>query len=681
MKSAFSVHNIFGDHMVLQRGKPIRIAGTAQPGSTVSGALNGTYISTKVPDGADGEWVLEFAPMPAGGPYELRVSCGGNTLVFADVLIGDVWFCSGQSNMEFFVWTGGGFYCLRDGDKVAAAAHDDGLRLFQVHHGLDLDGPCTEFPGRPTWRPATTPAAVSDFSAVAYWFGATLREKLGGKVPVGLVNASWGGTRIEPWIPRQAYEAMGCDEILRQLDALGEVGKARGDDAEKVAKIHYDMMQKELDDWVNDKFLQTDPAATAEALASWANPGIDESAWHKDRRGKMCGSHQPGITWYRFPFDVPEQFAGRDLFFHIDCIDDADEAYLDGRKVGQTLQDVPFSWSIPRNYRLGQLPAGRHVAVIRHFDLFSTGSVSGQVAILAPDGSVVADFSESEWMERVEFHADIVKIGPRPLPPSASSDADPRNNAQTPTILYNAEVHPATFANIAGVIWYQGCSNAGDPKSYRTFQKGFIDGLRKAWRDDSLPFLSTQLSAFREHHPETRSDDNWWVKEEPDTNLGYAPFREMQEEFLDLPGSGVACTIDIGDHSDIHPANKKDVGIRLAHEAMRILYGDAKALPGPRFGAAVSEGAAVRVSFRNVGGGLAVDGGAFGPHLWSVAGEDGRHVWAEAKLLPDNTVLVSAPSVPAPRHVRYAYYACPVYANFRRKDDGLPVFPFNADVR
>lgn len=661
--------------MVVQRNKPVRIAGCAQCESVVVGYFNNAVATGKAD--SNGEWVIEFPPMEAGGPYDLSVECIGTKYVFHDVLIGDVWFFSGQSNMELFVWLPSDrTYRLPDGKALAAAANDDGLRLLQVHHGLCIDGPCEELPGSPTWKPATTAPAVEDFSAVAYWFGVTLRKKLGGNVPVGLINASWGGSLIEPWIPRFGYENMGCKEILENLDAAKS--PIINPEAEKIRKIHLDQMQHDLDDWMLNGFMKTDPAASEIAVRDWVKPDFDDSDWRKCKKSELKFACQPGIIWYRLEFNVPESQADTELVFHSDQFDDADETYLDGKKAGETPYDFPLCWAVQRNYKLGKLAPGRHVIAIRHFDLYSRGIVGTHVSVVTPAGAIIADFDNGPWTEHVEFYANIEKIGVRPAPPSSIIDTNPRTSYQTPTTLFNAEINPATFTNIAGVVWYQGCSNSGNPGAYRKLQKEFISCLRKVWRDPELPFLSTQLSAFRTHNPENRSPDDWWVNDTPDTSLGYAPFRAMQEEFLDLPGSGVACTIDIGDHSDIHPRNKKDVGIRLVHEAMRIYYKQEDHLPGPRFGSAVQEGNALRVTLRNVGDGLTVDGGTFGPHLWSVAGEDGKHYWAEAKLMDDNSVLVSCPEVPSPKHVRYAYYACPIFANFRRKSDGIPVFPFNA---
>ena len=681
MNSSLSLHSVFADHMVLQRGKPIRISGTATPRSQISGTFLGRLVTTET--GRDGTWVLEFPPAAAGGPYEMTIShaCHSSArIVLHDILIGDVWFCSGQSNMEFPVWGPNYYFRLRDGLEVAAAAHDDGLRLFQIPLCVEVDGPCTEAPGRPAWKPATTAEAVKEFSAVGYWFGKTLREKVGDGVPIGLIHSSWGGTRIEPWISEECFRRAGRQKELALLAAA----RALKDDDTPLrerAEQEFALARAELENWIRDKFLGYDPAATSAALATWANPGIDSAGWAPATARTIP---VPSVVWFRCEFDLPESCDGRHAIVHIDSVNDCDETFLDGGKIGATSYNVPNYWSAPRNYAATlSSTGGRHVLAIRAMDHFSSGGVNGAVTISVEgaDGHVEPyDIGTvGRWTRRTEFTIDSERIGTRPNVPNLG--ADPRNNCQTPTTLFNAMVHPFLYAAIRGVIWYQGCSNAGDPIDYDVLQRLWIEDWRRAWNDPDQPVLVTQLSAFDGHHPDKRLPDDFWKDQKPGENPGFAPLREVQDDLRDEPGLGVACTIDVGDHSDIHPANKKDVGLRLAHEALRIAYGWADALPGPRFRSATREGGALRVAFDNIGDGLVVRGGAIGPHLFAIAGADRKFVWADsATLCDDGTVLVSSASVPEPVHVQYAFSAFPPNPCLYRKGDGLPVFPFRTDL-
>ena len=677
MRSSLFLHGAYGDHMVLQRRKPIRIAGTATVGSCVTGTFLGHKVCATAGD--DGEWLLEFPPAEAGGPYTLHIEgdCHvHSSITLHDVLIGDVWFCSGQSNMSFPVWSEGTFWRLKDGEEVAAAAHDNLLRLFQVPYGVDPDGPCTEPPGRPAWKAATTAEAVKEFSAVGYWFGKTLRESLDDGVPIGLINSSWGGTRIEPWIPEWAYAEAGrkgeLDDVAHARAILDKLKGATPEDLMYVAR-------QRLRDWIQNKFLATDPATTADALAHWASPesGADP-AWMRGAFPRLATIVEPGVVWLRREFDLPAEWAGRRVVVRIGAVNDSDETFLDGAKIGETGPDtatVIMYWAAERQYQttLPATPDGHHVLAIRAMDHFMSGHVAAPVELIV-DGEEPIDLVPGEWMRRDEFKADIDAIGPRP--PVPGSNTDPRHSCQTPTTLYNSMVHPFESMNIRGVAWYQGCSNSGDPPDYLVLSRLWIASWRRIWRDAELPFFITQLAAFCEHHPEKRLDDDFWRDDTPDSRPGYAPLREVQERVADEdPLVGIACTIDIGDHSDIHPANKRDVGIRLANEALRLSYGRADVLPGPRLDTAAREGAAMRIRFRDTGDGLEA-GAGIGPHLFAVAGADRKFAWAEARLDPDGTVLTWSPDVPEPAYVRYAWSAFPPNVTLRRKGDGLPVFPF-----
>ena len=672
MKSAFSVHNIFGDHMVLQRGKPIRIAGTAFPGVKVRGSFAGDAATGKA--GPDGEWVIEFPAREAGGPYELTVSITeGASITFRDILVGEVWFASGQSNMEFHVVCPP-FYGLRDGEAVAAAANDDSLRLCNVPRCIAPDAPCSENPVGTRWLPATTRGAVAPFSAVAYYFGVKLREKLG--VPVGLINGSWGGTRIEPWIPRAGYIDAGRGEMLNALDESLQNQFVPPDPN----KPPFDPYGGAYRDWIVNKFEKYAPEATADAVANWMKPGNDPAEWQRCPGNMNAQLLEVGTVWLRCQADFPAEYVGHDAVLHYGYCDDCDEAFVDGEKVGETTAFVDNFWAIPRDYKfkLGQGDGtGRHLIVIRAKNHFNVGSIGADICLSIPGGPKV-ELGNAEWEYRVEFRVDAEKIGVRPSP-----DVKPGSalfSCDAPSTLYNAMVHPSTFMNMRGAIWYQGCSNSSAPDFYAILQKIQIESWRKAWRDDSMPFLITQLSAFAQHRPENRLPDDFWKNDTPESNYGYAHFRFMQERFLDYPGAGVACTIDVGDHSDIHPPDKKSVGFRLAHEAMRVAYGDASSLPGPRFGSARRVTGGVEISISNIGDGLVLDGGAIGPHLFAVQGENGAPVWTDAELRPDGTLFVKDAGVGPVTKVQYAYSAFPPNPSIRRKGDGLPLFPFTAEV-
>lgn len=671
MQSHFSVRNVYGDHMVFQRGQPISIVGTAPVRSTVVVRFAGKSLSVAADETA--VWKAVFPAMQAGGPYELGVSCqAGATVTFRDILIGEVWFCSGQSNMEFPVCGDNYFFALRDGKDVAANAHDDKLRLFHTQHAVSPDGPCEEAPAGCAWKTATSPGAVGQFSAIGYWFGVFLRKTLG-DVPVGMIHSSWGGTLIEPWISKEAFVEAGRAQEILQMESAQRLCGQTSDEAQE------EYRQKVLsgfESWLKQYF-GTDPATTAEALANWAKPATDVSSWKHGVLASLTAAKAVGVSWFRHEVAIPAEWAGRDVVLHFDAVNDCDETFFDGRKIGATSYEAPNYWCAPRDYPVpAKLAApGRHVVAVRVINHFMQGGIIGK-AWLGSNGDTDRIYlHEGIWAERLEFAADIRKIGVRPMVPCGMTGL--RESQQTPTTLYNAMVHPFTVLNVRGFLWYQGCSNTGNAKDYRILQPLLIDCWRKAWGNPEAAFILTQLSAFQQHTPDNRLADDFWKALQPDDS-GYAQLRDVQASMRTYPNTGVAVTIDIGDHSDIHPHNKKDVAFRLEKEAERLCYGSTGITAGPYFKSMAVVGDKIRVSFTNVGRGLVVRGGSIGPHNFAIAGADGNYVWAEAKL-DGETIVVWSPEVPKPANVRYAWSMFPPNPNLYNAE-GFPMSPFRTDA-
>lgn len=670
--------------MVFQRGCAVRISGYATPDFVIEGTFRGHSAKTTVPD--SGEWELEFPAGPEGGPFDLTLTTGFASIVLHDVMVGEVWICSGQSNMEYPVGTVGPFWGLPDGEDVMRDG-DPGIRIFQTPRITCPDGPCAEPPGILRWMRGDDPEAIRPFSAVAWFFGKALRRRLGADVPIGLVHSSWGGTVIEPWIPRFAYEKAGrTGELSRIDDAI-----AYREDDKGSFESKYLAAQKPLREWLRDKFFAPNAAASAAALATWAAPTLppgEDALWTHGKRGCARGLSQVGVTWFRREFTVPASWEGRDVLFHIDKIDDCDEMFLDGVKIGETTIDARQYWLLPRDYtaKLGQPADGRHVLAVRVQNHFNVGSFCDKLTVALDGTDEIIDLSGGEWAERVEFHVDTDKVGVRPDVPSDAYT--PRTSPQTPSTLYNSMIAPFTPLALRGAIWYQGCSNRGNPKDYAPLQDLLVASWREAFRNKDLVFLGTQLSAFWSHNPDARLPDDWWCAlppEESRTGFSFVDIREAQERLLNSPGCGLACIIDVGDHSDIHPCRKRPVGERLAQEAMRLAYGDASALPSPRAISATREGSAVRVAFRDAAVGLvSAAGAAVAPetHLFALAGDDGSYAWAEAKIEADGSVVVASPAVSRPVRVEYAWSDFPPEeAQLHRASDGFPLFPFRLEVK
>lgn len=672
MATDYSVHKVYGDRMVLQREKPVRISGNAAPGESVLVGIGDNSVFATADK--NGEWVAVLPEMKAGGPYMVSVSgaSGGEPVIFSDVLVGDVWLASGQSNMEMPVYSKGKFWSSMNGKAEAAAANNPNIRLYNASSQkyVSPGKVQTEVKG-PGWQLAT-PENVERFSAAAYYFGRQLQKDV--NVPIGLVSASWGGTRIEPWISRDAYERNGRLNELAQIDGIGT------DNAELEAKYKAaaEKGRKSFVEW-EKRFYASNPQATA-AAAEWKNPDYNDSAWEKIEEPAGSFPDVDGVGWYRKTVDVPAAWAGKDLTLSLGAVDDCDETFFNGVKVGATGSDVDSYWMVKRVYKVpGKLvKPGKNVVAVRVSDMFSAGGLQGPDSdmFLSPDGKDRVGLGKN-WMFKLEFAADLKKIGARPDPLAFTKTNE--RHPSFPATLYNSMIAPWTVYPMRGFLWYQGESNAGNPEDYLKLKKILIDDWRTRWNDPDMAFLLVQLAGFEKHSPANRLPDDFWVNREPG-NPSWAPFREAQTATLaKVPNTGMAVCIDVGDHSDIHPADKQSVGYRLAKEAERISYGMDIVSAGPGFKSMqVKDGKAV-LSFTNVGQGLEAKNSKDGKlGCFAIAGNDGKFVWADA-VIDGDTVVVSSPEVKEPVAVRYGWVSYAGNLNFYNKD-GFPACPFRTDV-
>ena len=653
--TALRTDSWIGSGMVFQRGRAFVVRGEGKPGATVQAALDGHVAKGTV--GKDGRWSVTLPPFKAGGPYVLAVeSSTGEKLTMDEVYAGDVWMCSGQSNMEMPVWGSGYHYRLPDGQEVAAAAHDPMLRLMQVPHALDIR-PVDRLPEGAKWRGATTPEAVKPFSSVGYFFGLELRKRHP-DVPVGLINASWGGTRIEPWIPEGAFGAAGYGTELNRL------AQARRDDLEYKS-----------------------PARDGEPFLAWVRAflksfekGIKPGPWTKGNRGTMPSLLQPGVAEYRFTFDVKPGEEKHNFVFHMDFVDDADITYLDGKQIGATMPTLghKYTWERPRNYAFTVQAPGRHEIVVRGFSHRGALGIGTSIRLEDRTSGAKTEYGEAEWEERILFLADAKALGEAPMPGEVALESKCDNTL--PTCLYNAMIAPFDGMPLTGALWFQGCANGNEADRYAGLGRTLVASWRDVFRTPKMPFLVAQIGAFKKETPKKRLPDDFWKTMEPD-DTGFAYLREAQYEYGTEENCGVVCAMDIGDHSNIHFPNKKEVGRRLAREAFRIAYGEEGFAPGPSVARAFRRGSSAIVETKDFGEGLVVDGdGTISPRVFVLVGTNGVPVWATAKLIGKGTFEVSAPEVDVPAEVRYCFTGYAGGNLVRRTGDGLPIFPFRTTV-
>ena len=632
------VDALIGNHMVVQRDRPVKLSGSAAAGEEVHANLGAAKATAKAD--ANGRWAMVLPALAAGGPFTLRIR-GTNALTFTDVWAGEVWVASGQSNMEFPLQRS-------KGGADAAALGCSGLRLFTVT-GAPAAAPEKTAGGE--WRACDAASAVG-FSAAAFHFGRELHRALG--VPVGIVQSTVGGTPAEAWTPREALR--GDPTLAPMVEALD---RAMGD------KAMQDDLAKKLTAWEAKNFHQ-DQGNRGEKQG-WARAGGGKWATMEiPQLWENAGLNVDGAIWFRREVTVPEAWGGAELALSLGAVDDFDVTYWNGERVGATFADTPQYWSAPRRYVVpGRLvKAGRNVIAVRVFDHFGNGGFAGTPAQMnvtrkeAAEGEAPVSLAGT-WTYKIE----------RKLKPAVADwNTRPKllgiGDPSSPTVLWNGLVAPVAGLPVAGVIWYQGESNVERAAQYRTLFPAMIRGWRAAWGDAKLPFLFVQLPNFEEKKPAPPAGESGW-----------ADLREAQALALREPRTAMAVTLDIGDGHDIHPREKQEVGRRLALAALKMVYAREVIASGPTFAAAVRDGAAIKVRFTNVAGGLTTSDGA-PPRGFLIAGAD--RVWkpGEARI-EGAAVIVSNAEVKEPVAVRYGWANDPT-ATLRNQAD-LPAAPFRSD--
>jgi sialate O-acetylesterase len=609
---------VFTDHMVLQRDRKDAVWGWAKPGDKVSVTLAGQ--SAEAVAGAEGKWQVMLPALPAGGPHTMTVS-GPETVTLQDILIGDVWICSGQSNMEWKVANS------NEAQAEIAAANHPQIRSITLPH-VTAPQPQTTF-SSDGWQ-VCSPQTVGEFTAVGYYFGRKLHEDL--KVPVGLIHTSWGGTIAEAWASKEGLAPIG--DFNAAMAALEELAKVSGANPQE--------------DWFNKH--------DAGVKEGWSSDVVDDAAWTVSGQPlQWTGSavaelaNLDGVVWFRRSIALAHDFLGKDAVLQLGAIDDDDTVWFNGRQVG-----TGEGWNKARSYKIpGDLvKLGKNVIAVRVVDHSGGGGIVGpadQMKLVFDTG-----FQKLEGNWRYKIGADFAKCPPFPRRAGG--------NPNVPTVLYNAMISPLLPYGIKGAIWYQGESNAGRAQQYRKVLPAMIGDWRKRFGQGDFPFYIVQLANFMQKQPEPGPSE-WAELREAQTMTG-----------KNLPNSGIAVTIDIGDAADIHPRNKQDVGKRLALQALAKTYGKEVVAAGPEFKSAKVEGGAIRLGFDSVGGGLVAKDGTL--KSFSIAGEDKKFVWAEAKI-DGETVVVSSPQVAKPVAVRYGWENNPDATLFNK--EGLPAGPFRTD--
>jgi sialate O-acetylesterase len=640
VRSEVVLNGVFGDHMVLQRELRIPVWGKAAPGEVVRVSLGGEQVATQAD--AAGHWRVDLSPRPAGGPFELAVE-GTNKLVLRDVLVGDVWVCSGQSNMEFPM---GNLKTSVYSNDLATADHP------AIRHGAVAREPATvPRDSTPVKWTVCHPTNIGGFTAVGYYFGRELEREL--KIPIGLLHTSWGGTSAEGWTSREALATVPAFDARanQQIADLAATPERLTDFPAAIAA------------W-EQKYGRVDPGNRGEK-EGWARTNCVTDDWQSGRlmeKWEKLGVTNGGIVWLRKEFVLPESAAGNTFRLDFGWINEQyTTAYFNGQKLGDSGRAPSrFYNDYVRHDVPGRLVrAGTNVLAVRV--VAATGSATalnqrGRLLGLLSLG--VTNVNDECWLKVELPFAPLpaTALAERPAPPSAEI-------WRTATTLYNGMLHPLIPFAIKGVLWYQGEQDAWRAYAYRQMLPLMIDDWRARWGQGSFPFYLTQLANWQE------------IKPEPGESA-WAEMRESQAIIArSVTNSGLAVAVDVGNPDDIHPLNKRDVGRRLALVALAKTYGKPVEFSGPVYAGMSIEGDKLRLRFTHAEGLRSVDGGPL--RRFAIAGEDRRFVWAEARLEGDSVVL-SSPKVAKPVAARYAWADSPEGCNLSNPS-GLPAVPFRTD--
>ncbi len=613
---------LVSDGMVLQRNANVKIWGKASDDEAITiHFINSTYHTTA---NKNGDWEVTLSGMKAGGPYVMKIDAS-DTVTIKNVVVGDVWVCSGQSNMELMLgWISSVYQDEIDNSK------NPFIRQFRVPRGMNFNHRENDFKSG-KWEEAN-PQNVRWFSAVGYFFAKYLYEKY--KVPIGLINSSYGGSSTEAWISEDAIKSFPkYYEELQRFQKPGYLEKIEKRDNERVKE-----WQEHL--WQNDEGYKN-------LQQTWFDPNLNTSGWDTTYVPGYWTNTKlgpvNGVVWYRRKFNVPSGMVGKQAILKLGRIVDADSVFINGKFVGAI-----GSQYAQRNYKIPDdvLKEGENTIVVRIINYIRHGGfVPGKkYEIISGDNTIDL---EGEWKYRLGAEVDPLE--------------DPLFTGKIPSGLFNSMLAPLFNYRIKGVVWYQGESNTSRAFEQYDIFKSLIKDWRNNWHQGVFPFLYVQLPNFVEVNIET-------------TKYDWAYFRESQLKALSRPNTGMAVTVDIGEWNDIHPVDKKDLGYRLSLVARKVAYGENNIVySGPIYKSMKIEGNKIELTFTNVGSGLvAKNGGEL--KYFEICGRDDEFFPAEAKI-ENNKIVVWSNKVTEPVAVRYAWANNPEGANLYNKE-GLPASPF-----
>ena len=621
--------SLIADNMVLQQKTKVTIWGRTSPGQNVNVIASWKASGTAIADKA-GKWEVSISTPEAGGPYTINVSDNTNTLVVKNVLIGEVWFCSGQSNMEMPLMGWPPRDTIEHSKTEIAAADNPQIRLFNVQRAMSFD-PNENCEGK--WE-VCNPSSVKSFSAVAYFFGKKLNEKL--HIPIGLIESAWGGTPIESWISAESLKNM--DEFKATIADL-KTASPRWIKYMTWLKNHPIVNIKpgsDINNWKNLNLQDEQCASQYFDDKEWPSMKLPQY-WEQTEIGEF-----DGVVWFRKNIDIPETMVGKGLKLSLGPIDDMDRTYFNGVLVGS--REETGLWQVNRNYSIPAkiVKAGMNTIAVRVVDIVGGGGIWGKpdqmkLSILTDSTKSVQLAGDWKYLPVAELNEGKLYLFNVKQKEFLSRPKAKALGPYTPTILYNGMIFPATHYNIKGAIWYQGESNVDRADQYSKLMPMMIQNWRKAWGIENFPFYYVQIAPYEYSYKDSTNS---------------AELREAQAMTMRVINTGMAVTMDIGKVYNIHPPYKMEVGDRLARWALAKNYGITVPFSGPVYKSMQIDGNTIKLQFDYADGGLVAKNGEL--KEFEIAGKDGKYFPAKAQIV-NLEVVVSSPAVADPVSVRYCW--------------------------
>ncbi len=637
--------SLIGDNMVLQQKTDARIWGNANPNHKII-VTPGWGNATTVKAGNDGKWIAVIPTPEAGGPYKIEIEGSDTAITINNVLIGEVWFCSGQSNMEMPM-EGWGIDSIMHSAKTIAAASIPEIRLFNVQRKVS-GVPLEECKG--SWQ-VCSPESVRQFSATAFFFGRKLNSELG--MPVGLIESAWGGTPSEAWTSADVLKNAG--EFVEEIDKM-RASETSLAEYQAWLDAHKQVEVRPVGD---DQWKGLDFGDAALASADFDDSGLPSMALPAKFEGVM--GEFDGIVWFRKTVELPAEIAGQNMILSLGPIDDMDRAYFNGKLVG-AMETAGF-WQAGRDYIVpGDLvKEGRNTISVRVLDTQGGGGIwggPGSMRLVTKDSKRYNLSIEGDWKYKpvAELIGNKFYIFDFAGNEFSQKERPKTLGPYSPATLFNAMVNPVLNYRIKGAIWYQGEANVGRAEQYEKIFPLMIWNWREAWGIKDFPFYYVQIAP--------------WVYDGLDADNSVS-LREAQAKSLSVPKTGMVVTLDIATVLNIHPPFKLEVGERLANLALANDYGKDVPTLGPVYKSMIIDGATAKISFDHAGSGLVSKDEYISE--FEIAGKDGKYVKAIAKIV-GNDVWVSSPQIREPESVRYCWKNGS--AGTLSNGEGLPALQF-----